>query len=427
MKTSSTAFHFFLMVSTMSMPFGLLADEARDMQPDGRLSLQAQADDFVLVGHDEDRLLIISPEGQAVQPAIGGDISHWSLRFDALQAGDGEPRLIEIRLPHSAELEFRLGQGSLLAKGLHGPLIQLQVIGGSVTIQDSNPDRLFVETVEASQSLASLAREETRLQSVGGDIRARGQGKRLALQTVSGQVRLDIDQLLDLDLQSLSGDTQVRVRPAERAVLRARSNSAPLAFELPADLPLDLRAESHSGTINSDFGGRVEVDQNGNRRLNHGAGPGAVRLDLRSIEGSISVGKRVPQAELLVFHDDPSRNNRRSSILRSDRAGARRVRVRGGIAVGIDQLERISLRPGQFSVLELPRDSQSIFARGGHLEPLVLAVEEIQPIRYCFRLSTFQRFREVAEFTRGFKFEQVNCPDPEFLADFEQVGASPHG
>ena len=425
MKTIPVTLHTVLMALAILAPLALLAEEARDMQPSGRLSLQAQSGDFVLVGHDEDRLLIIGPEGQLLQPEVSGDASHWSIRFsasapDGAEAGELVP--IEIRLPHSAELEARLGQGSLSASGLHGPLVQMQVIGGSVSIRDSKPERLFVETVDASQNLDGLAREETRLQSVDGEIRARGEGKRLSLQTVSGQVRLDIGELVDLELQSLSGDTRARVRPAERAVLRARSNSAPLAFELPADTSLDVRAESHRGAINSAFGGSVEVDQAGNRRLAHGGGPGTVRLEARSVDGPIQVGKLAAHAQILVFDAGMSEW--------TVPAGRARRGWLAGIAIEIDEVERVALGPGQFSLLDLPLETRQVAARQDGFDPIRLDVVELEPMLYCFRLSRFHRVRAddwATDFNWGFEFKQVNCPDANFLAEFEQVEATPHG
>ena len=422
MKTAFAALPAGLMALAMMAPLTLLADQARDMDPDGRLSMEAQAGDFVLIGHDQDRLLISSAGGHTGQPAIGGDAGHWSIRFDAQQAGTGEagePHPVEIRIPHGAEVEARLGQGSLSASGLHGALVQLQVVGGSVSIRDSKPASLFVETVDAGQSLGSLAREETRLQSVGGEIRARGEGQRLAVQTVSGPVRLDIDELVDLELQSLSGDTRVRVRPAERAVLRARSNSAPLAFELPADTPLNVRAESHSGAIESAFGGSVEVDRNGNRRLAYGGGPDTVRLEMRSVDGPIRVDKLAAQAQILVFDAGYTEW--------TVPAGRPRRGWPAGIAIEIDEVERIALRPGQFSLLDLPLEARQITARQDGFDPIRLDVVELEPMLYCFRLNRFHRVRAddwETHFSRGFEFDQVDCPDADFLAEFEEV--SPH-
>ncbi len=424
MKITYVALHTSLMVLTMMAPLTLFADETRDMNPGGRLSLEAQSGDFALIGHDEDRLLIISPGGQAVQPAIGGDASHWSIRFGSLPIGrseGGEPDLIEIRVPHSAEVEARLGQGSLSASGLHGPLVQLQVVGGSVRIRDSKPERLFIETVDAGQNLDGLALEETRLQSVGGEIRARGDGKRLGVQTLSGPVRLDIDELVDLDLRSLSGDTRVRVRPSERAVLRARSQSARLAFELPAETPLELNAESHRGEIESAFGGSIEVDQNGNRRLVHGGGPGAVRLETRSVDGPIEVSKMKRQARMVVFRDAESPRETAGISYGVEE-------VVGEIVVGIDAVQHVALGPGQFSVLELPLDSRQVFAQSSGLRPVVLEVEELDSKTYCFRLEEFRRFGDdgrMGTVNRGFSFTWVDCPDAGFLAEFEEVSAHP--
>ncbi|MGY6630899.1 MAG: DUF4097 family beta strand repeat-containing protein [Wenzhouxiangella sp.] len=426
MKTNSPPLLAALLALLLLVPLTGLADEAREMRPDGRLSLEAQAGDFVLVGHDQYRLLIIGPDGRAFNPGIRGDASHWSVEFASPESGDAEvehPAPIEIRMPRSAELEARVGQGALSVSGLHGPLVQIQVIGGLVRIGDSRPQRLFVETVDASQTLDSLAGEETRLRSVGGDIRARGEGRRLALQTVSGQVRLDIDELVDLELQSLSGDTEVRVRPSERAVLRAHSHSAPLAFQLPEETALDLRAESHSGAIDSAFGGTVEIGQNGNRQLVHGGGPGRVRLDLRTVEGPIEVDTLAPVARLLVFRERMPDWSPSTAIHRGRQALPPR---HAEIAVGIDQQERARLKPGQFTLIDLPVDSRQLFARQSGFETIELEVVELEPVLYCFRLRQVQQVQGSREFPAlrlGFEFGHVDCPDAGTLSAYEEVKA----
>lgn len=429
MKAQLTGFALILITLLHGLPLPSLADEVRSMQVNGRLSVEAQAGDFVFVGHDQDRLVIVGGEAQGLRPAIRGDHSHWSVQFSASEPGDGQigdKGPIEIRLPQGAELEVRLGQGTLSVSALHGPLIQLRAIGGSVHIRGSQPARLFVETVDADQRLDGLARDETRLSSVDGAIRARGDGQRLALQTVSGPVRLDVGELVDLELQSLSGDTQVRVRPSTRAVLRARSHSAPLVFLLPEETALVVRAESHQGSIDSVFGGAVEIAQNGNRQLVHGAGPGRVRLELRSVEGPISVRELRPPARLLVYREPLSDWSPGTTAIHRGRLA---VPPRDGeIVVGIDREERVRLRPAQYSLLELPLDSTSLFARQEGWAPVELEVVTLEPVLYCFRLRQIQQLQGSREFPalrEGFEFGQVECPAADHLSDYQEIAAGP--
>ncbi|NDY95094.1 DUF4097 family beta strand repeat-containing protein [Wenzhouxiangella limi] len=419
MKTPPIALALAWMMLAASDPLPAEVFMTRSMHPDGRLSLTAPNGEFVIAGHDQDHLIVGPTDGLLAEPAISGDASHWSVEFGSpAQRGSGA---VEIGLPRHAELEVDLGDGLLTISGLQGPLVRVQTGSGSVSIHGSRPARLFVESIDAALDLAGLARNETRLSSIDGRIRVRGQGQRLTVQTVSGPVRLDLSALSDLDLESLSGETRVRVQPSEGAVLRARSHSGPLVFQLPAQTPLEVRAEAHRGSIESAFGGAVETGHSGNRQLFHGRGPGRVLVELRSVEGSISIQEYKPPARVLVYREPLS-----DGSLRAMAWGQPNMPVRDApIEVGIDGQTLMALQPGQYGLLDLPLDSAGIFARQEGLKAVELEVVDLEPLLYCFRLQQLEQIHgggRVAPVLRlGFEFEQVECPDADRLSAYDPV------
>jgi len=418
-------FLFLLHLLVMSLTLAnlqVLADEVRPMQPDGRLLLEVSSGQFVISGSENNELRVsVPPEGRSLMPEITGSEEAWTLRFGAMDSEDP----IAIHLPQAAELEVRGGHAGLVVRDMNGPRLQLQTVSGPVHIEDSRPRRLVVDSVDGPLRLDSLGRAESRLSSLDGAILARGASERVWLRTLSGQVGLNLRNLLDLDVESLSGSLSAYLQPLEDAVLRARTHSGPMRIELPEGTGLNLHAESHQGSISSEFGGDVVPGQGSNRRLAHRSGSGSVRAELRSVESTIEVAKRPPTARVLVFRERPHFSP--GGALRQRRHAFRPPSMESKIEFGIDGQRRVSLQPGQYAEFDLPLDSRQIFARHTNIRsPVELEVVSLEPALYCFSISRSRDWTGTYDQPRvqvEFQLANVPCPEPEELAEFERVEA----
>ncbi len=404
----------------MAVPGSVSAAELRPMAADGRLLLEVTDGLFLISGTDGDKLRVSGPDDDLVAPAeISGTAEAWTLRFEGTASDDP----IFIQLPRSAELEIQGDQARLVVVNMAGPRLQIQTGSGAVHIDQSQPQRLVIDSMSGPMRLKSLGRRETRLSSLDGAIDASGQSERLRVRTLSGSLYLAVSDLLDLDAETLSGQLDARLNPLDDAVLRARTHSGATRLSLPADSGLDLRAESHSGQISSDFGGEPAPGQGSNKRLTHRSGGGAIRAELRSVDGPITVSQYLPTARVLVFREPQTRSPSRAFGRLRDRSTV--PIYAGRVDFGVDGQRRASLRPGQYAEFDLPLDAGQVFARhSGVRDPVELEVVSLEPILYCFQIGAFGRWAgspEAPSSLVGFEMSHVPCPEPADLVRFDRV------
>jgi DUF4097 and DUF4098 domain-containing protein YvlB len=258
-------------------------DEMRDMQPDGRLSFSATSGEFEIIGSRDEQLHILGALGPEVKEMrITGDAGHWKIELEAYREDRRRQRSENSRLtifvPHGTEIDTRTISANVSLEGLEGRAVGVRSVSGNVDLTAVTPRRLSVETVSGAQHLDGGGRTESRLQSVSGNISASGLDGRIRAQTVSGNIAIDAERLEDMDAQTVSGRINIAAAPQSGTRISLMTHSGAIRLGLPGDTAVDVRAESFSGRINSQFGGEPQRGMDPGQRLAHRTGDGNVRL-----------------------------------------------------------------------------------------------------------------------------------------------------
>lgn len=270
-------------------------DETRSMNADGRFSFSAVSGQFEIIGSDDAQLRISGTLGEDVRDLrIDGDEDNWSIELRARGTEGRQPRTSELTIfvPHGAEVEARTINGDLELSDLAGPAVYVHSISGRVALSGVQPRRLSVETISGSQRLDHGGREETRLKSISGNIEADGLAGRIRINSVSGNMTFDADAVSEMDLETVSGTVRANVDTLDRARLDMNSHSGSLDIALPADTPVDLRAGTFSGRIESELGAEFERVSGPGQKLEQRQGSGQVRVEARSFSGNITFSVR---------------------------------------------------------------------------------------------------------------------------------------
>lgn len=122
---------------------------------------------------------------------------------------------------------------------------------------------------------------------VSGDVEAKGFGGALALEVVSGDVRVSGSG--DVRVQTVDGDAEIALpKGAHRAMLEAVSGT--LEVSIPDALGLDLAATSLSGRIDSELKHERTQEMVGSHvRISRGDRTATVRLE--TVSGRIAIRK----------------------------------------------------------------------------------------------------------------------------------------
>jgi DUF4097 and DUF4098 domain-containing protein YvlB len=288
-------FPLMLCLVSATMHAGQAIDEQRPMSADGRFHLQAVSGDFKVQGSDDAQLVITGTLGTDVREmVIEGDERGWTLQLRPIENSGRLPRRttssrLTISLPRGAEISTSTISGNVEASRLNGRQVSVKSVSGSVRLEGVTPERLEVQTVSGEQRMDAGGVMSTRLRSVSGNMRADSLSGRISVNSVSGITELTGSQVEELDVETVSGRIRADMKPERNARFKIAAHSGNIALTLPKDTPLNLRANTFSGRITSDFGGEVQRGRGPGERLDHRSGDGNVEVESRSFSGNISI------------------------------------------------------------------------------------------------------------------------------------------
>jgi hypothetical protein len=197
--------------------------------------------------------------------------------------------VLELRVPRSAQLQASTVSASIDIGQVDLRRLQATSVSGSITAegQASETDLNTVSGAIRSQ----LRTPRLDLQTVSGQINVAGSsGGEVSANSVSGAIDLNLSAVQRLTAETVSGSLGVRsagLAPGGRINLQTVSGGVSLT--LPARTSAQLKANSFSGSIQSDVG-TVERPQYGpGRSLETRLGGGDGDISISSHSGSVRV------------------------------------------------------------------------------------------------------------------------------------------
>jgi len=269
-------------------------DEARPAESDARIDFRGVTGDFEIIGHDANEILLSGTLGDDVEElVIDGDRDHWRVELEMKKGNfgrGGRRRSSELRLlvPRGAELDVKVVSADLTLRELDGASVDARTVSGRIELAGVVPQELRVQSVSGAISADAAGTRVNRFQTVSGDIDVSRFEGRFELETVSGDAEIGGESVTELGAETVSGDLNVRIRPAARARIELTSHSGGVSLALPSDTELRLRAETFSGSIDSDLGGEVESGRGPGERLSLDSG-GGVEVETTTFSGSVRI------------------------------------------------------------------------------------------------------------------------------------------
>lgn len=171
----------------------------------------------------------------------------------------------EITVPNECDIDAQTVSGDLSVSGTRGPL-EVQSVSGDISVDD--------------------VQGPLRLKSVSGDV---GVGRYVGYvdgNTVSGDVTFEGVRLRSMQLQTVSGDVEVKgvVEPARQHRIRTISGDVQLELVDP-DLTVEFRTAS--GDLESEIAGRVTRE--GRKEYNVVLGEGRGRALVKTVSGDLTI------------------------------------------------------------------------------------------------------------------------------------------
>lgn len=210
--------------------------------------------------------------------------------------GDGPAHdsALILHVPRGAALDLHVVSADANVSGLAGKTLKIGSVSGDLNIASAVPD-LDIDSVSGDVKLSAPSADATaraHVQTVSGDIKATNLAGRIKLETVSGNIGCACGTAKDLDTGTVSGDTDITVKPLANGRLHLESMSGNIRLQLPATLSAHIDASSFSGSISSDFGKVQEADRGPGSSLKTSEGKGDAQISLQTFSGDIGLHKQ---------------------------------------------------------------------------------------------------------------------------------------
>ena len=274
---------------------GQTVDETRPAAADGRIEFKAVSGRFEVIGHDSDQWQLSGELGDDVaELVIDGDRDHWTIEIRMKQGGFGwgmgkKASDLELRVPHGVELSASTVSGDLMLRNLDGRSVDVRTVSGDLALSAVRPANLDAKSVSGDLSADTGGSEVNRLNSVSGDLKASGLRGRIEMQSVSGDVTISGRMVSELAVESVSGEIEARIVPAERARVDLSSHSGDVELYLPESIAVRVEAKTFSGNIASDFGGQVQSGRGPGESLSMNGPAAKVEIEAASFSGNVRI------------------------------------------------------------------------------------------------------------------------------------------
>ncbi len=175
-------------------------------------------------------------------------------------------------------VEVKTISGDILAKNL-SQHVELNSISGNITTE-SLAGKVSLSAISGDiKDSNSTGRLEIR--AVSGEVLTNTSAKEVFLNNVSGQSELNLAEVIELRIRTVSGDLQAKITLNEKALLKASTVSGDLAFTFQKGVDADF-------SLKSSIGGDIDNNITQDKAEHDEYGPGA-KLNFQTINGSALV------------------------------------------------------------------------------------------------------------------------------------------
>ncbi len=238
------------------------------------------------LGDDVERLDFISDPKRTLIKVKMKNSTHWRGDEDA----DAE---LLIRIPAGSRLTVNTVSAEISVTKVEGEQ-RLQSVSGELTSEIAAED-VEAKTVSGDVVLRGEGKPAVvTVTTVSGDAQVRDAAGEIVANSVSGSLKLEVDQIKRARLRTTSGDVELEGALARDARVDAETISGELMLDFKGPVSAEFEVESFSGEINNCFGPKPEStsEHAPGSELNFKQGEGSARVRLQSLSGDIHLCDR---------------------------------------------------------------------------------------------------------------------------------------
>jgi len=257
--------------------------------PEGQVEIIDVAGHIEIVGWDQPEIAVSGTIGDRVDRvdlSTNGD--HATLRVVlpalSLSGGSGAASLV-VHVPQKSLVRGSLVSANLETRDLLGEQ-RLRTVSGDIKAHLLRGGS--VNSVSGDLHLTVSGTEDLEIETISGDVSVDGAGSNVRVQTVSGELKIQLGAFAAVRLKTISGEVQFGGSLGAGGRFEAESVSGEIRIRFAATPAADFDIESHTGEIANCFGPAPQKPQYGpGSHLVFRSGDGAGRVRVSTLSGEI--------------------------------------------------------------------------------------------------------------------------------------------
>ena len=229
-------------------------DETRPLDARGKLEVENLKGRIEVRTWDRPEVRITGSLGDGVERLeIGDGGGELSVRVRyPRNSRNTEPTTLVLDVPRQASVDVDSVAADIEVNGIAGASLDIESVSGEI-VAIGAPGKASVESVSGDLRL-NLNSRDVDAESVSGNIALRGRiSGEVGVETVSGNIDVDSrgERMQRVDSSSVSGDAAIRGALAGSGSISAESVSGDIRVTLPRGLSARVKGSSFSGTLDA--------------------------------------------------------------------------------------------------------------------------------------------------------------------------------
>jgi hypothetical protein len=263
-------------------------DLHKPADPAGQVEIIDISGHIEVVGWDQPEIAVSGTIGdrvERVELSVDGDHATVRVVLPALSlSGNGDAHLV-VHVPQKSLVRGSLVSAGLETRDLLGEQ-RLRTVSGDINARVLRGGS--VNSVSGDVHVTVGGTEGLEIETISGDVHADGAISSLRVQTVSGELQIQLSTFTALRLKSISGEVQFAGSLAAGGRLDAESVSGEIRLRFAATPAADFDIESRTGEISNCFGPAPQTPQHGpGSHLVFRSGDGASRVRVSTLSAEI--------------------------------------------------------------------------------------------------------------------------------------------
>ncbi len=272
---------------------GTPINESVDADADGLVTVENLSGTVVITGWDRNEVEVTGSLSEDATDLIverDGDEVVVDVKYPRRIRGNVEETDLEIKVPFGSSLEVETVSASIEVDAVNGDL-SLESVSGSV---DVRTDAESLEAESVSGHIVVIGKiSVASAESVSGRVTLEGTEGRAEASTTSGAIEIEGGDFERVSCESVSGRISFEGTPAADGDFSFESLSGSITLRLPADVSAEIEVETFSGSIDSDFAGRVYRPKYGpGASYEEILGDGDATISIECFSGSVKVREK---------------------------------------------------------------------------------------------------------------------------------------